>query len=350
MKWFNFSIYLTLFKIVTSLKYNNFFRSIQQDNLSKFYTGNIPGIYPKITRPWNGDKLEALILEGGGARAVIYCGVVQCLKDHDLLSDIKYFAGSSSGAQVASLLAFGYNSTEMNDLFRLSPWNEILDRTFSFNFLKSIHQIVNEYGIYNGEKLEYFYDTLFENKIGISQCTFNQLYEKEQIHLRIGVCNVNIQDFIYLDYKSNPDMPISKAIRASSAIPLIFTATEWKNQVLIDGGIMGNLPTTAFLDKKCLACNLVSVDQSSIVEKKPENILNYIKRVFSMILVAAQHQYGPLDIEKKNIDIINIAAYNISLLETDISKDKFMKLIQEGYNSTKIYLSYYNNYLKDLSL
>ena len=34
MKWFNFSIYLTF--LVTSLKYNNFFRSIQQDNLSNF--------------------------------------------------------------------------------------------------------------------------------------------------------------------------------------------------------------------------------------------------------------------------------------------------------------------------
>ena len=59
-----------------------------------------------------------------------------------------------------------------------------------------------------------------------------------------------------------------------------------------------------------------------------------------MILTAAQHQYGPLDIEKNNIDIINIAAYNISLLETHISKDKFMDLINEGYNSTKLYLGY----------
>ena len=340
MKWINFNLYFLLFKLVTSLKYNNFFRSVQKDNLSKYYTGNIPGIYPKITRPWNGEKIEALIFEGGGARAVIYCGVVKCLEDYNLMYDMKYFAGSSSGAQVASLLAFGYNGSEMKQLFHDSPWNEILDKTINFNFFKNIHQLVSRFGIYDGDKLEQFYDTLFENKIGISKCTFSQLYEKEQIHLRIGVCNVNIQDFIYLDYISNPDMPISKAIRASSAIPLIFTVAEWKNQMLIDGGIMGNLPTTAFLDKKCLACNLVSVDQSSIIETKPKNIFNYIKRVISMILTAAQHQYGPLDIEKNNIDIINIAAYNISLLETDISKDKFLNLIHEGYNSTKIYLGF----------
>ena len=340
MKWINFNLYLLIFKLVTSLKYNNFFRSVQKDNLSKYYTGNIPGIYPKITRPWNGDKIEALIFEGGGARAVIYCGVIKCLEDYNLMSDMKYFAGSSSGAQVASLLAVGYNGSEMEQLFHYSPWNEILDKTINFNFLKNIHQLITRYGIYDGDKLEQFYDTLFENKIGISKCTFSQLYEKEQIHLRIGVCNVNIQDFIYLDYISNPDMPISKAIRASSAIPLIFTVTDWENQMLIDGGIMGNLPTTAFLDKKCLACNLVSVDQSSIIETKPKNIFNYIKRVISMILTAAQHQYCPLDIEKNNIDIINIAAYNISLLETDISKDKFLNLIHEGYNSTKLYLDF----------
>jgi NTE family protein len=318
--------------------YNYFFKSIQKSNLSGFHLRTNVNYYPRVMTPWDGNNIEALIFEGGGARAVVYCGVVECLEDNQLLSDIKFFSGTSSGAQMASLLAFGYNSTEMKEIFRLSPWDKILDRDFNFNTFKDIYQLTNEYGLYSGHKLEKFYDRLFENKIGVSNCTFNQLYYLTGVHLKIGVCNVNTQDFIYLDYLSNPDMPISKAIRASSAIPFIFTVTEWNNQLLIDGGIMGNLPTTAFLDKKCLACNLVSTNDTISIKKKPRNIFNYIRQVVGMILTAAQHQYGPLDINLDNIDIINIPAYNVSVLETNLSDEKFQILIQEGYSTVDFYL------------
>ena len=58
-----------------------------------------------------------------------------------------------------------------------------------------------------------------------------------------------------------------------------------------------------------------------------------------MILTAAQHQYGPLDIDMDNIDIINIPAYNISVLETNLPAEKFQNLVDEGYYSTEFYLS-----------
>ena len=341
MKWLQIGILIINLSQILGLQfnYNNFFKNIQKNNLSGFHLRNNPNFYPRIIRHWDGQEIEALIFEGGGARAIVYCGVVQCLEDNLLLSNIKCFSGTSSGAQMASLLSFGYDSSEMKEIFRLSPWDDILDRTFNFNTFKDIYQLTHDYGLYSGHKLEQFYDSLFENKIGFPNCTFSQLYHKKRIHLRVGVCNVNTQDFVYLDYHSNPDMPISKAIRASSAIPFIFTVTEWNNELLVDGGIMGNLPTTAFLDKKCLAFNLVSMNDTLTIEKKPQNIFNYIRQVVSMILTAAQHQYGPLDIDMDNIDIINIPAYNISVLETNLPAEKFQNLVDEGYYSTEFYLS-----------
>lgn len=332
---------LSLTKSITCLhlNYNYFFKTAQKNNFQGFHLNRNNKLYPRIIRTWDGHPLEALIFEGGGARAVVYCGVIECLEEYKLLDSIKSFSGTSSGAQTAALLAFGYNSTEMKQIFRNSPWDKILDRTFYFNTFKDIYQLMNDYGLYSGENLERFYDRLFQQKIGVSNCTFEDLYLKMGVHLRVGVCNVNTQDFIFLDYLSNPKMPVSKAIRASSAIPFIFTITEWDNQIFIDGGIMGNLPTTAFLDKKCLACNLVSINETVSNESKPKNIFNYIRLVVSMILTAAQHQYGPLNIENPNIDIINIPAYNISVLETNLSLEKFKQLSDEGYYSVKLYLN-----------
>lgn len=341
MKRFYILLPFLLSKCITGLhlNYNIFLKSVQKNNFQDFHLRSNNNLYPRVIRKWDGRPLEALIFEGGGARAVVYCGVVECLEEHDLLSTIKCFSGTSSGAQTASLLAFGYNNSEMKQIFRESPWDDILDKTFNFNTFKDIYQLTNNYGLYSGENLEKFYDKLFEQKIGFANCTFEDLYLERGVYLRIGVCNVNTQDFIFLDHRSNPNMPISKAIRASSAIPFIFTITEWENQILIDGGIMGNLPTTAFLSKKCLACNLVSVNESIPNDSKPKNIFNYIRLVVNMILTAAQHQYGPLDINNPNIDIINIPAYNISVLETNLSSEKFKQLTDEGYYSLKIYLN-----------
>ena len=39
-----------------------------------------------------------------------------------------------------------------------------------------------------------------------------------------------------------------------------------------------------------------------------------------------------------NIDIINIPAYNVSVLETNLSDEKFQILIQEGYSTVDFYL------------
>ena len=143
------------------LNYNHFFKIAQKNNFQGFHLQSNNNLYPRIIRPWDGQTLEALIFEGGGARAVVYCGVIECLEEHNLLHPIKCFSGTSSGAQTASLLAFGYNSTEMKQIFKESPWDDILDRTFNFNTFKDIYQLTNDYGLYSGENLERFYDKLF---------------------------------------------------------------------------------------------------------------------------------------------------------------------------------------------
>ena len=176
------------FKQITCLKFNNnilFKNDNKNNNLFFFQLRNNPDFYPKVIRPWNGHNIEALIFEGGGARAVVYCGVIQCLEEKKMLSKISLFSGTSSGSQIASLLAFGYSSKEIKKIFKLSPWDEILDRTFNFNSFKDIYQLTQEYGLYSGQKLEKFYDDLFRDKIGFSNCTFMDLYNQFGTHLKV---------------------------------------------------------------------------------------------------------------------------------------------------------------------
>ena len=52
-------------------------------------------------------------------------------------------------------------------------------------------------------------------------------------------------------------MPVSLGLTASSSIPLIFSVTKWENEYFVDGGLIGNLPITAFPNNNCLAFNLV---------------------------------------------------------------------------------------------
>lgn len=114
------------------------------------------------------------------------------------------------------------------------------------NFLIFLFFLFTKFGINNGKYLEKYLDELIYQKTKIKHLTFLKLYNKSNIYLKIGVCSLTDQQFKYIDHLSYPDMPISIGLRASSSIPFVFTCTKWKNELFVDGGLVGNLPVTAF--------------------------------------------------------------------------------------------------------
>tara|TARA_B100000902_G_scaffold265513_1_gene251597 strand:+ start:13944 stop:14957 length:1014 start_codon:yes stop_codon:yes gene_type:complete len=303
---------------------------------------------PNIKCTYKGKKPQAILFEGGGTLGIIYAGVAKRLEEKGLLTNINKFAGTSVGAQAASLLAFGFTGNELIVAIKNIPLEKFLDG--KSGVIRRIFNLIKNYGYYSGKNIEIYLEDLFVSKYGIEKCTMQQLYELNGNELRVGVCNVFTRQYEMIDRHNHPNMPISVACRASSTIPLFFEPVYWEDKMFVDGALNANLPADAFPNIPALACNLVSVIESTQNGfSKPTNIIQYIRAIINIIFYAAQEKHGKI-IEGGETDTIEIIyPNNIGSYDFYISEKQKDELIKIGQIAVDKYLNTCSNFSKILS-
>ncbi len=288
-----------------------------------------------IHSTWNGNKFNTLIFEGGGVRAVVYSGAIKKLEEVDMIKNINCIAGTSSGAQTGALLCTGYNSKELEDALKNAPWDKILHGNI-LN-IKCIYMLFRKFGLNNGKYLEKYLDDLILKKTGVRQLTFKELYTKTKIHLKVGVCSLTDQEFKYIDYLNYPDMPVSKGLRASSSIPFIFSSTKWKDELFIDGGLIGNLPITSFPENNCLAFTLLSNGEFNLEKKNPKNIFSFIRVILNILFKNVKKSYSSENKCINNVNYIKLHTGNIGVLD-NLDNKTITRLVNHGYKAVSNFL------------
>jgi NTE family protein len=157
-----------------------------------------------------------LALGGGGAKGCAHIGVLRCLQQHHF--QIKAIAGTSVGAAIGAVFAAGY-----------SP-EEILTRLESIEFQRLFTHGKQEtpslLGFYGLEKLlhEFLGERTFEQLNFPLAVTATDLKHSREVILNQG--------------------RVIDALKASMAIPGVFPAQPWNEHLLVDGGVMGNVPVS----------------------------------------------------------------------------------------------------------
>ena len=164
------------------------------------------------------DPLEfGLAMGGGSFRGLAHIGVLQVLEREGLRPS--WVAGTSAGAIVASLVAFGVSPSEMHQAVDSVSWGTIARlRPFV-----PIGTLTNE-GL--GEALV---RTLGQVRI-----------EASAISLRIVATDITTGERVLLD-----EGPLAAAVRASSCIPGVFMPVEIDGRLLVDGALVENVPVQA---------------------------------------------------------------------------------------------------------
>ena len=192
-------------------------------------------------------KKVGLVLAGGGAKGAAHVGVIKVLEKAGIPIDI--VTGTSIGSIVGGLYSMGYDAELMDSIFRDVDWGYVLrDRTAHKNISlddrenQSIyildHKVwldksANKYaggfikGINVDRMLEHFTsgygDSIDFNKLPRPfACVAFNLMNNEETVLHSG--------------------HLAKAIRASMAIPGVFSPVRKDSMVLVDGGVANNLP------------------------------------------------------------------------------------------------------------
>jgi NTE family protein len=198
-----------------------------------------------------------LVLSGGGAKGISHIGILQAIDSAGLKID--YLTGTSMGSVIGSLYAVGYSGNQIEKELKKLDWSILLSNKQNYHDINIDEK--DEYGQYS---VEIGLDK-FKPKIA------SGLIESEELWLKLNELffpAYNIKDFskfdipfkcIATDLSNGEAVVLSEgeivsAIRASMAIPSVFTSIDLGPKKLVDGGIIRNFPVT---DIKEMGADLV---------------------------------------------------------------------------------------------
>lgn len=159
-------------------------------------------------------RAVGLVLGGGAARGFAHIGVLRALDEAGI--EIDLFGGASFGAQIAALAAMDWDFARLSQSAELlGSTRKIFDRTLPLAAMmqsKKVTAIMHH--LYGDQRIEDLWHPLF--------CMASNMTRARPVILQRGL--------------------LWEAVRASIAIPGIFTPMLHDGDVLIDGGVMNNLP------------------------------------------------------------------------------------------------------------
>jgi NTE family protein len=174
---------------------------------SSLFAQRSSGKSQRLNRPKVG-----LVLGGGGAKGATHVGVLKVIEDVGV--PIDYIAGTSIGSIVGGLYSVGYSVEQLDSLFRNEDWVDLFA---------------------TGSVLE-----LLENMVGP-----NDSIDFDQLPIPFSCVAYDVKAHKEVVLRSGR---LAQAMRASMAIPGAFKPVRVNGMLLVDGGVMNNLPVDVVRD------------------------------------------------------------------------------------------------------
>ena len=286
--------------------------------------------YAAIAYPNNSPKI-GLVLSGGGSKGFAHIATLKALDSLNI--PIDYIAGTSFGAIAGAMYALGYSGKEIEIMALETDWYEVQndepERKFlpffrkkdtgkyQLNFGLDGVKPVAPTGLIHGQKII----------LELSKWTreYEQVYDFDKFPIPF---RCNAFDIISGKEVIIKEGSLANALRASLSIPTIFAPVEWGDALLVDGGVVNNLPVD--IAKEMGADIVLAIDVSSPAHTKVD-INNIYDIIFQSITVHGNEKWF------KNIEdadfFIKPEIENVNL--TDYRKSTIKYLFQCGEEAVK---------------
>ncbi len=195
-----------------------------------------------------------LALSGGGTRGLAHIGVLQAFEGNGIRPD--YLSGTSIGAFAAALYAFGVSLEEIRRMGQgMSPVN--------VSKLK-----LSRYALFSNEELA----RLIQSEIGKARI------EDALIPLAIIAVDIGAGKKIVMRQGE-----VASAVMASNAVPGIYRPVIIDGRMLVDGGIMEDVPISPL--RPMGADTVVAVNLSADRKyRQPEDIIDILLNAFDIAI------------------------------------------------------------------
>lgn len=190
------------------------------------------------------DRGVGLVLSGGGARGFAHIGVIRALREHNIPIDM--LGGTSLGAVIACNAALEWDYARMKRYHHDEFINNNPFRDYTIPI----------YSLLRCQKLDRVLDHYFKD------------YQFEDLWVN---CFVTSSDLTTSRLVVHREGAVCKAVRASVSIPGITKPVLDNQHLLVDGGVLNNLPADVMRDT--LNGKIIAVN----VNKKADFLLPYEK-------------------------------------------------------------------------
>jgi predicted acylesterase/phospholipase RssA/outer membrane translocation and assembly module TamA len=274
----------------------------------------------------------ALVLSGGGARGLAQIGVIQALEEASIHPDL--IVATSMGAIIGSLYATGMCADSMRALVKNTVWDDFFQdgakrRTlfvsqkvepvtylFEIRFGQDFMPIMPQ-SISRGQS---FFDLLTAR---VSGPLFRAGTQFDSLPIPIRIVSTDIVSGQCVVF-ARGNLPA--VVRASCAVPLAFAPVSLDGMLLMDGGLMTNIPVQQA--KTAGAGSIIAVDVTSPMWEKGD-LNNPIRLVNQVIAIGMEHRKA---LERAIADVI-IRPELAGFRNTDFSQ--IDTLIDRGYAAAR---------------
>lgn len=280
--------------------------------------------HKKIKRPKIG-----LALSGGGARGFAQIGVIQILEENNIPIDL--VVGTSMGSIIGGLYASGYTPQQIEGLAKSIDWANIMvdepprsslfigqkqerSKTILQLRFKGLQPSIPQ-AITPGQKLT----SIFTNLSLKADYQTSSDFDKLKIPFRAVACDLISGNKILLRNGN-----LAEAMKASSAVPLLFTPVQRDSMLLVDGGLINNIPVDDVRENG--ADIVLAVDTSS--KLRPKNKIAVPWEIADQVTTIMQRE--KLIEQRDKADVL------IKIDLDEYKSDSFQhveKIIDEGRNA-----------------
>lgn len=224
-----------------------------------------------------------LVLSGGGAKGLAHIGVLKVLEEAGIYPD--YIGGTSMGSIIGALYAVGYSADSIKSMVLDINWPELLTDQINRNNL-SIDDKMKDgkyfapIPIHNG-RFELPSGVIAGQNISLlfNKLTFSEYAHSDFSQLPIPFLCV-ASDVVSGEAVVLKKGNLSQAIRASMAIPTVFTPVDIDGKLLIDGGVFNNLPINEVRDMGADIIIAVNVGFSRYSRDQLKSFVSIMEQAF----------------------------------------------------------------------
>ena len=245
-------------------------------------------------------KTVSLALGSGGARGLAHIGVIHWLEEHNY--QVQSIAGSSMGALIGGIYAAG----KLEDY---SKWVKALHKS---DVLRLLDFAYSRAGIFSGERImqklkDMLGDVAIENLPIAFTAVATDLDSRREIWINKG--------------------SLFDAVRASIAIPSVFTPVKYHGHLLVDGAVLNPVPIAPTLRDMSDITIAVSLSGKDVAIKKPVTIQkttnnsdNRYRRAIVKFIDNIQDRFNGDDEDQTSI--VDVMTRSIESMQNTIARFK----------------------------